>query len=345
MIRRVVKVDSFGNILVVNDEIKGPGKGEVLIKTKYSVISSGTEIAGILHRRRLNSPDLKSYIIGYSSSGEVVSVGQGVRRFKEGDRVACMGVGYAVHGTYGVIPQNLCVHIPDSVSFEEAAVNHLIATSLNAVRRGRVEIGEYVCVVGLGLIGQFCAQFSYISGAHVLGLDFYSLRREKALMYGAQKVFDPRKEDIVDEISNFTRGYGLDTGFICYGGRGDETFNLLVKTIHKAPDTHGFGKIVVVGGIKANLSFPTFFGNIDILPSSRTGPGYHDVIWEHGEDYVNLIRWNTKRNLEEIMYFLKEGRIKVRHLITDIFPLEEASKAYEKIISNPSETLAVILKI
>ena len=344
MIRRVVKVDSFGNILVVDDEISDPGKGEILVKTKYSVISSGTEVSGIKSRRKLKNPNLKSYIIGYSSSGEVVSVGPGVKGFKEGDRVACMGVGYAVHGTYGIVPQNLCVHIPDNVSFEEAAFNHLIATSLNAVRRGRVEIGEYVGVVGLGLIGQFCAQLSYISGAHVVGLDFYTLRREKALVYGAQRVLDPREENIIDKIIEFTRGYGLDSGFICYGGKGDETFDLLIKTIHKAPDTHGFGKIVVVGGIKASLSFPTFFGNIDVLPSSRTGPGYHDIIWEHGEDYVNLIRWNTKRNLEEIMCFLEEGRIKVKHLITDIFSLEEAEKAYEKIISNPSKTLGVLLK-
>jgi len=345
MHRRVVRVDSLGNIKVVDEEFEGPGKGEVLVKVKYSVISSGTEVAGILSRRKAKDTSLKSYIVGYSNSGEVVSIGLSVKGFRKGEHVAYMGVGYAVHGTYSVVPQNLCVHIPENVGFKEAAFNHLIATSLNAVRRGRVEIGEYVGVFGLGLIRQFCAQLSYVTGAHVIGLDLYELRRNKALVYGSQSTLDPRDENVVEKIKGFTRGYGLDTGFICYGGRGDETFNILVNSIHKAPDTHGFGKIVVVGGIRAFLSFPTFFGNIDILPSSRTGPGYHDVEWVHGKDYVNLVRWNTKRNLEEIMYLLQENRLKVKHSITDIYSLEDAEKACEKIITRPSETLGVALEI
>ncbi|OYT31872.1 MAG: hypothetical protein B6U94_01580 [Thermofilum sp. ex4484_79] len=344
MYRKVVKVDSFGDVFVDEEEIEKPGRGEILVKVKYSVISSGTELAGIISRRKSKNPDLKAYTLGYSNSGVVVSLGSNVRGFKIGDRVACMGSGYAVHGTYSIVPQNLCVHIPDEVSFEETAFNHLAATSLNAVRRARVEIGEYVAVFGLGLIGQFCCQFSYLAGAHVIGLDPYELRREKAKIYGAQYTLDI-SENIKERIREITRGYGLDCGFICYGGNADQTFDVLAENIHKAPDTHGFGRIVVVGGVHATLRFPTFFGNIDILPSSRTGPGYHDEAWERGKNYVNLIRWNTRRNLEEFLIFLKEGRIKVNHLITHIFPLDDAPKAYEYILSHPDKTLGVLLKI
>ncbi|OYT28533.1 MAG: hypothetical protein B6U94_08430 [Thermofilum sp. ex4484_79] len=99
MHRRVVRVDSLGNIKVIDEEFEGPGKGEVLVKVKYSVISSGTEVAGILSRRKAKDTSLKSYIVGYSNSGEVVSIGPSVKGFREGDHVACMGVGYAVHGT------------------------------------------------------------------------------------------------------------------------------------------------------------------------------------------------------------------------------------------------------
>jgi len=77
-----------------------------------------------------------------------------------------------------------------------------------------------VGVFGLGLIEQFCAQLPYVSGAHAIRLGLYELRKNKALIYGSQSTLDPRDENVVEKIKGFTRGYGLDTGFICYGGRG-----------------------------------------------------------------------------------------------------------------------------
>jgi len=104
------------------------------------------------------------------------------------------------------------------------------------------------------------------------------------------------------------------------------------------------GKIVIVGGVELKLIFPTFFGNIDIYPSSRTGPGYHDEEWEYGKDYPPVfIQWTTKRNLEEILLLIKEKRLNVKSLITDKFPLSDIKSACEKLINHPDKSLGMVL--
>ena len=71
-----------------------------------------------------------------------------------GDRVACAGQDYASHAEIVAIPQNLVVKIPDNVSFEEASYTTLGAIAIQGVRQASPKLGENVCVIGLGLLGQ-----------------------------------------------------------------------------------------------------------------------------------------------------------------------------------------------
>jgi len=113
----------------------------------------------------------------------------------------------------------------------------------------------------------------------------------------------------------------------------------------EAPDGHRWGRVVVVGGATITVGLAASLGNVDIRSSARTGPGYHDEAWEHGSEYPGVIlKWSTRRNLEECLRAIAEGTLRVEPLISDIFPLAEAPAACEKIVSEPSETLAVILK-
>ena len=66
-----------------------------------------------------------------------------------------MGGGYAQHATHACVPRNMAVSIPDGVSDEDASSIHLVATALNAVRRGAFQLSEHIAVAGLGLVGQF----------------------------------------------------------------------------------------------------------------------------------------------------------------------------------------------
>jgi len=335
-----------GDIFIDEEPIPELKKGEVLVKVGASLISPGTELSRI--KRLRENPDPSKFEkkpFGYSNSGEIIELDKDCKNFKTGQKVACMGSGYALHTNYACIPQNLCVPLPEELSFEEGSFCHLAATALWAIRRGKLEIGENVAVIGLGIIGQVVAQLAKISGCHVICWDKYDFRLKKAIENGADKIVNIENQDVVKETLEFSRNYGIDKGFICFGGEGTEAIKLLLKTMKTAPDTHKYGKIIIVGLIDVKLQFPVPLGNIDICSSSRPGPGYHDEKWEHGEDYPPVfVQWTTKRNIEEILIFIKEKRLNVKSLITDIFPLVEISSACEKLLNHPEKTLGVILK-
>ena len=342
--RKVAAIDGKGQFAVIEEPIPEPKPGQVLIEVAASLISSGTELGGV-PRRRENPSDAPPRPFGYQNAGTVIQLGQGVARYKLGDRVACMGGGYAQHATHAAVPVNLSVPIPDGVSFEEAAFCHLAATSLHAVRRAGPQFGENFAISGLGTVGQIAAQLARLSGTHVVGLDRFAKRLDVAKANGADAVFNVAEGDPVPRVVEFCRGRGLDAAIIAFGGDGTEALKQLYAMMKEAPDGHRWGRIVVVGGATVTLGLAASLGNVDIRSSARTGPGYHDDAWEHGDEYPDVIvKWTTQRNLEESLRAMAEGTLKVKPLISDVFPLAQAPAACEKIVSSPADTLAVILR-
>ena len=342
--RKVAAIDGRGQFAVIEEPIPEPKAGQVLIEVVASLISPGTELGGI-PRRREKPSDAPPKPFGYQNAGVVIRLGEGVDRFTVGQRVACMGGGYAQHATHAAVPVNLTVPIPDGVSFEEAAFCHLAATSLHAVRRAEPAFGENVAISGLGVVGQLAAQLARLSGTHVVGLDVHPRRLTIAQECGADIAFNVAQEDPVPRVRDFCRGHGLDAGIICFGGDGTAALKQLYEMMRPAPDTHRWGRIVVVGGATVTLGLAASLGNVDIRSSARPGHGYHDEAWEHGADYPPVIvRWTTQRNLQECLRAMAEGRLAVKPLISDIFPLDEAPAACEKIVASPAETLGVVLK-
>ena len=128
--------------------------------------------------------------LGYSSSGTVIGVGEGITDLYVDDRVACAGASYAVHAEFACIPRLLAARIhPDSgVSFEEAAFTTLGAVAMHGVRTADVKLGDVVAVIGLGLLGQLTVQILKAAGCCVLGMDIAPERAELALRLGAHDV-------------------------------------------------------------------------------------------------------------------------------------------------------------
>jgi threonine dehydrogenase-like Zn-dependent dehydrogenase len=344
MNRKFATIDGAGVISVGEGPVPEPGPGEILIEVRASCISSGTELGGI-KRRRENPGSSGPRPFGYQNAGDVIAVGSDVQEFKIGDRVACMGGGYALHTTHACVPKNLSVHIPEGLSYEEAALNHLGATALHAIRRAKLEFGENVAVFGLGTVGQFTCQIARLSGAHVMGVDRFPLRLNAAKDMGTDVVVNFETEDPVEVAAEFTRGYGMDCAVMCFGGDGDPAFNQIAKMMKVSPDTHIMGRVVIVGGARISHGFAASLGNLDVRSSARPGPGYHDEEWERGRDYPPVfVQWTTKRNIEEVLRAAIEGKLKVKRLISHEYPLDEAPEACEKIIQTPGETLAVVLK-
>jgi len=189
--------------------------GCVLVSVEASLISGGTERAMIeiasksLLGKALARPDWVKQVVdkvksdglletwrqararldtpvplGYSAAGVVAEVGAGVSGFSAGDRVACAGHPYAAHAEVLCVPRNLCVPIPDGVSFEDASYVMLGAIALNAVRLAEPQIGERVAVIGLGLLGLLGLQMLRAAGCRVIGIDVSPEKLELARTLG-----------------------------------------------------------------------------------------------------------------------------------------------------------------
>lgn len=345
--RRVLARSRSGRLNVIEESVPQPQAGEILVEVEASLVSAGTELSGV----RPPAPgepaaagDGESWrSFGYQNAGRVIAVGEGVTQFAPGERVACMGAGYAVHGTVACVPVNLAVHLPQNVSYEEGAFVALAATALNAVRRAEVVLGEFALVMGLGLVGQLTAQLCQLAGVHVMGSDRFEMRRQIALANGMEQAVGP-EDALVDAARQFTRGYGMDAAFLCFGGDGTEAFRQIVSVMKRAPDTHVYGRVVIPGGATVTHAFGASLGNLDIRSAARTGPGYHDRAYEVGGDYPPVyVPWTTKRHLEELVLWISKGRLNVRSLITHRVSLEEAPQACYELVRSPQNALGLVI--
>ncbi|MBT3603682.1 MAG: zinc-binding alcohol dehydrogenase [Candidatus Latescibacteria bacterium] len=340
--RRAAAIDGAGKISVIEEAMPEPKPGQVLIEVTASMVSPGTELGGV-KRRRESPTDAGPRPFGYSNAGVVIAQGEGCEDVVIGTRVACMGGGYAQHASHVCVPRNMAVPIPDGVKDEHAASIHLVATGLNAFRRGDFKFGEFMGVVGLGLVGQFTCQLGRLAGCHVIGLDTLPMRLDMAQTCGLERGVNVKEEDPIAIAPLFSRGYGLDGAVIAFGGDGTQAFVTLTKMIKKTPDTHLMGRIVIVGGARIEHNFAAALGNLDVRSAARTGPGYHDEAWEHGADYPGVfVQWTTRRNMEECLVFMASGGLLVEPLITHRVALNDAPDACEELIQHPDRALGVV---
>ena len=140
--RKVVVMDSNGKIWTEEQPTPEPESGQLLVEVKASMVSPGSGLGGVKGRRANPQPNPTVRPFGYTNAGVVIGTKGNCDEFSIGDRVSGMGGGYALHATHACIPHNLCAKIPENVSDAEAASNHLAATALHAVQRGRIAMAR-----------------------------------------------------------------------------------------------------------------------------------------------------------------------------------------------------------
>lgn len=342
--RIVAALHGDGRIGLIEEDIPELKPGAVLVEVHNSLVSPGTELGGWRGlRNRIDNPlpTDAPRPFGYQNAGVVLEVGPGVEDFKPGDRVACMGGGYALHTNYSVVPHNLCTALPDGVSFAQGAYNHLAATALHALRRGEPQLGEYALVVGLGVVGQLTAMLYQLAGAYVIGWDMIPLRLGIGARWGLHRGVLVGSENEVAATREFTAGHGLDHAVFAFGGNGDQALASTTDCMKLSPDGHRMGTIVVVGGTV--FTYPATTTNIDIRKASRTGPGYHDEAWEFGPPYPPVfMRWTTRTNIELCLRLIAEGRLDVDCLTTHEVPLEDCETVMSELVAEPDAILGLV---
>ncbi|HEY4209277.1 MAG TPA: zinc-binding alcohol dehydrogenase, partial [Puia sp.] len=273
--KQVIQNFKTGELHVDEVPLPSLSKGMVLVENRFSLISAGTERSTVktakasLIGKAKQRPDLVAQVLqnirkeglkatlekvrtkldslkalGYSSAGVVAASMDTNGSFKPGHRVACGGQDYASHAEVVGIPQNLVVHIPDNVSFEEASFSTLGAIALQGVRQAEPQLGEYICVIGLGLLGQITCQLLKANGCKVLGIDMADPLIQLAKRLGADEAVQRDHPDLNNIIGDLTKGHGFDSIIITAATPSNDPIQLSAEIARKK------AKIIVVGAVK-----------------------------------------------------------------------------------------------
>ena len=304
--------------------------GEMRVKLAYTALSAGTERALLTGNEeggdgfRFGFPSSS----GYSGSGIITDVGEGVTGFKPGDRVMVHGAG---HQEFAVLPEKEFIHVPDNVSLEHAALTIIAGFSLAAVRKAKISLGDSVMVVGLGLLGLFAVQYARISGAYpVIAVDFSKERREMAKRLGADFVLDPSEPGHSERVKQLTHG--------------------------------GANAVIEVTGnpcaLKQALSSTARFGRVLLLGCTRTMTEvdlYHDVhqpgielIGAHSgarptrESHSGF--YTEMDDCRVTLDYLSAGRLDFKPMIGEIHSPDEAHEVYSRLAENKNFPIGVVFK-
>lgn len=347
------------------------GKGQVLVRNHYSVISAGTEgktvtdaRKGYIAKARSRQKEVKQVIekvkvdgplttynfvmnkleakasLGYSTAGEVIAVGQDVKGFKVGDFVACGGAS-ACHADVVSVPKNLCVKVPESVALDQAAFTTIGSIAIQGIRQAEMSLGENCLIIGMGIIGQLSARILKASGINAIAVDVSDKQIELCKTCGIENVYNRNQAGIAEIIMNFTDGYGVDAVLITAGTPSLDPVEFAGEVSRKK------GKVVIVGAVPTGFSRPNYYKKeLDLRMSMSYGPGRQDSNYEDkGHDYpYGYVRWTENRNMQSFVKLLENGSLQIADLISHTYNLQDAPKAYDMILGRQEAFNGVVVR-
>jgi L-iditol 2-dehydrogenase len=323
------------------------GRGEILVRVHTCGIC-GTDLKKI-------ATGSHSYprIFGHETSGVVARVGEGVRKFRVGDRVMvfhhipcrkcfyCRAKTFAQCETYkkvgctaGFEPsgggfaeyvrvmdwivEQGTVAIPDGVSFEQASFVEPVNTCMKGIETLRLEAGETVLVIGQGPIGLILAVLAKRAGARVITSDLYPARLTISTRLGLDQTIDASQADVVRTIRELTEGRGADAVILAVAG------SALIRPAMDA--TRPGGRVL--------LFAQTVRGEATIDPAAvcvdeKTLLGSYSASVELQEQSVQFVM-NREMDLEQ--------------LISHRFPLGESVEALHRAAHPQPDSMKIVIQ-
>ncbi|GAB4001662.1 bi-domain-containing oxidoreductase [Spirosoma daeguense] len=363
--KQLVQQLKTGKTLLEEVPVPLVGSGQVLIQTRRSLVSIGTERmlvefgkASLLAKARQQPERVKQVFekiqsdgllptleavfrkldqplpLGYCNVGTVLAVGKGVADLRIGDRVASNGH----HAEVVCVPRNLVVSVPDAVSDDEAAFTVIGAIGLQSIRLLNPTLGETIVVIGLGLIGLLTADLLRLNGCQVIGVDIDPVKCQLAEQRGIIALNPASEIDVVKHSLLLTNGIGCDGVIITASARTDELVSQAARMSRKR------GRIILVGVVGLTLNRAEFYEKeLSFQVSCSYGPGrYDDTYEQQGHDYpLPFVRWTENRNFQTIIQLLANRQLDVASLITSRVPLPDYAVIYDQLAT--SNQIAALL--
>ncbi|MER7640261.1 bi-domain-containing oxidoreductase [Streptomyces sp. NPDC126522] len=370
--KQVVQNYKSGELAVLDVPVPGCKPGGVLVRSAYSLISTGTELmkvseAGMSMLGKARSrPDqvakvmqsvatnglpatyrkvmgkLDSYTpLGYSLCGVVEQVGAGVDDVKVGDLVACAGNEHALHAELNWVPKNLYAPVPEGLAPRHAAFGTVGSIAMQGVRQGEPQLGEVALVIGLGLIGQLVVQLLTAAGVRVVGADPDPTRCELAERLGAVACGDPASAAVEAAVAELTDGHGVDQVFLAAGGGSNQPVELAARLARDR------GRVVDIGKCRLDLPWNAYYEKeLDVRFSRSYGPGRYDPSYElEGRDYpIGYVRWTERRNLACFLDLVARGSVDVDPLVSHIADFDDAVETYQRLKDGELKAVAVLFR-
>jgi L-iditol 2-dehydrogenase len=320
------------------------GPEDLLIRVKACGIC-GSDVHGFDGSTGRRIPPI---VMGHEASGVVAGTGANVKGFREGDRVtfdsmiSCgkcafcrrgqinlcdsrqvLGVScgeYRRHGAfaeYVTVPQHIAFKLPDSLSFEHAAMIEPVSVAVHAVEITPVRLGDTAVVVGSGMIGALTIQAARLAGcARVIAVDLEEHKLEMARKAGADDVVNARASDPVAYVLEATGGRGADIAFEAVGAT--DPIKTAVSAVRKG------GTVTLIGNIRPNIDLPlqsVVTREIRVQGSCASSGEYPQCIALMGK-----------------------GSIDVSPMLTAKAPLDEGPQWFQRLYSHEPNLMKVVLE-
>jgi alcohol dehydrogenase len=342
-----------GKVEIVDLPVPEPGPGEIIVKTTMATVCGSdmhfldefpNEMLGALF---VGSVLPQGLLMGHEGVGTVHAVGEGVTKFREGDRVmasclvgcgkcrecmvvdhsVCTGGGRVLFGCqaeYYKVPfaDVNGAKVPDGVSDEMALLaTDILSTGFGAIERGEAGFGASVAIFAQGPVGLCATAGARARGCGmIIAVDALPERLEMSKRFGANVVINPKDEDPVAKIMTITGGKGVDVAVEAVGTQA--TFEACTKAVRRG----GVVSSVGVYGLTPMLSMPTF-----------TAPSFL-----HRKVVTTLCPSGSAR-MEDMLSLIDNAKIDLHPLFTHRLTLDETPKAYDLFRSKAEGVLKIAI--
>ena len=318
-------------IVIEDRPMPAPKAGELLIRTRRTLISTGTELTVLNGEFPADSAWGRykyPFVPGYDNIGEVVQAGEGVAAEWIGRRVGT----YGGHAAFVTARLEAARPIPAVIPDEQATFFTIAEIVMNGVRRGQVRWGDAVVVFGQGLLGQLTARFCRLAGARpVVAVDVVASRLARLPHDPVLLAVNAQQVDVAQAVEKATRGRMADVAFEVTGDPAlipDEC-----KVLHRQ------GRLVMLSSPRGRTVFD--FHDLSNAPS-LTIIGAHNS--SHPAQATLENPWVHQRHAELFFDWLADGEVDLEPLISHRESYTQAPQLYQMLMRDRGPAMGVILE-